>query len=66
MLFSEADPVVANAQALFAVLALEFFNVAGSVLGQPVDRRENVQGDVLGNGADVGFGKRGAPPFIRG
>ncbi len=56
VLFGEADAMIAYTKAFLASLALELFDVAQAVLGQPVERQENVPGDVLRDGADVGFG----------
>ena len=55
-LFCKAYAKVADAEALFAVLALEFLDAASPGLSQPVNGREDVHGDVLRDGADVGLG----------
>jgi hypothetical protein len=41
---------------LFAALALERFDPADAGLGQPVNGGENLHGDLLRDGANVGFG----------
>ena len=53
--FGEADPVVADAETLLASVALERLDIAGVGLGQTVDGREYVHGDVPGTGGDAGF-----------
>ena len=54
-LLSETDAVIAHAEALLAVTAFEGFDVARSGFGQALNGRENVHGDVLGDGADIGL-----------
>lgn len=54
-LFGEADAVIADAEALFVFLALERFHIARARFRQPVDGREDVHGDVLGDGANIGL-----------
>ncbi len=57
VVFSEADTVIADTQAeLGRVAALEFLHIAPAVFGQAVNGRQDVHGDVLRDGADVGFG----------
>lgn len=59
MFFGEADAVVADAKALLAILILQGLDAARAGFGQAVDGREDVHGDVLGDGADVGLGLLG-------
>ena len=57
VVFGEADAVVADTQAeLGRVAAKEFLQTAGTVLGQTMNSRQDVHGDVLRDGVDVGFG----------
>ena len=55
--FGEAYAMVADTQAeLGRIAALEFLHIAAAVFCQTVNSRQDVHGDVLRDGADVGFG----------
>jgi len=47
---------VADTKAIVTAHSLERLDAARAGFGQAVNRREDTHGDVLGNGADVGFG----------
>jgi hypothetical protein len=56
-LFGEADAVGADTLAeLRRAAAMEFLQIARTMFGQAMNRRQDVHGDVLRDGADVGFG----------
>lgn len=55
----EADAVVANSQALFAALAFERLDPSRAGFGETVNGREDIHGDWLRDGANVGSGLLG-------
>jgi integrase/recombinase XerD len=56
VLFGEADAMIADAEAeLGRIDVLQSFDAAGTRCGRPVNGREDIHGDVLGNGADIRY-----------
>ena len=55
--FSEANAVVADTQAEFRRIAVvKLFCISSASLGQAMNGRKDIHGDVPQDGADVGFG----------
>lgn len=48
MLFGEADSIVTDSEALFTDLTLPLLDIAAAILGESVNRRRDVHGNVLG------------------
>lgn len=55
--FEEENAVIADAQAeLRRVDSLQLFEVTSACFGEPVNGKEDVHGNGLRDGADIGFG----------
>ncbi len=63
--FGKADAVIAGAEALLSLSTVEFFDAAAPDSASPVNRREDVHGGVLRDGANVGFGFLGKDDLLQ-